>query len=112
MNRQIIALVSGLFALIPVAASAQTAESGPDFAYRHPGRTQVVFNIERAKWIVDQRLKDGDFTVPQADAIKAEADGIHGEEQFFSSRHGGRLTIAEQNKLNAEVSQLLRQINA
>ena len=111
MNRQIIASACIFFALIPAVASAQAVESDPDFTFKHPGRTLVVFNIERVKWIVDQRFKDGDFTARQAHAINLEADGIRGEEELFSSRHGGHLTIAEENKLNAQVSQLLRQIN-
>jgi len=112
MNKQIILTTAFALFLIPAFASAAPAESNPDFAFQHPARTQVVYRVERIKWIVDQRQQAGDFTRHQADALKAEADGIHAEEKFFATRHGGRITATEQKRLNWEVDQLFRQINA
>jgi hypothetical protein len=111
MNKQIILSTAFALLFIPTLASAATTESGPDFAFRHPVRTEVVYRVERIKWIVDLRQQAGDFTHRQADALKAQADGIHAEEAFFASRHGGRITVAEQKRLNWEVDQLYRQIN-
>ena len=93
------------------AAPAATTEDGQDFAFKHPARTQIVYRIERVKWIIDQRQQDGDFTDRQAAALKTQADGIRGEEQFFSSQHSGRLTTAEVTRLNSELNDLAKRLN-
>ena len=119
MNKSIIASAAIILAIaIPLLASAVSAapatipEEGQDFAFKHPARTQIVYRIERVKWIIDQRQQDGDFTDRQAAALKTEADGIRGEEQFYSSQHSGRLTTAEVMRLNSELNGLAKQLSA
>ncbi len=101
-----------LAAFIPSIAFADPVARDKDFAFHHPARTQVVYRVERIKWLVDRRLRDGDITEHQARALKGEADGIRGEEIYLASLHNERLTIAELKRLNWELNNLVRQLNA
>lgn len=113
MNRStILSLAIYAAAFVPVAAMAAPTDTASDFAFRHPARSQVIYRIERIKWIVDARERAGDFTEKQAVALRAQADGIQGEEQYLATLHGGRLTGAEQTKLNRDLDGLFRQLNS
>jgi hypothetical protein len=111
MNKSV--LLSAAFmlaAFIPAVAFAEPFDK--DFAFHHPARTQVVYRVERIKWLVDRRLHEGDITEHQAKALRAEADGIRGEEIYLASLHNERLTAVEQKKLNWELDGLARQLRA
>ena len=100
--------ITALFAGI---AAAET-ESRDDFAFQHPLRTEIAYRIERVKWAVEKRIEAGDFTTKQAAAIRAQADRIRGEADYFASQHGGRLSDLEVRRLNWEINQLAARIGA
>ena len=113
MNKSV--LLSAVFvmaAFIPAVAFAAPIGQDNEYAFQHPARTLVLYRIERFKWVVGKREAQGDYTRRMADALRAEADGIRGEEELFATQHGGRLTNGEVIRLNNEMNNLDRQLNA
>jgi hypothetical protein len=80
-----------------------------------------VNGVEAKKWTITQRQealsseinkgqKSGDLTLKEADALRGEASGISEKIEKMKSNNGGKLSYADENKVEKSLNKLSQRI--
>lgn len=76
----------------------------------HPRRAEVNKRLSNQNRRINQGVKSGTLTKPQARQLHREDHQIRQEERDMASQNGGHITKQEQRTLNAQENQVSRQI--
>jgi len=76
----------------------------------HPRRVQVNQRLANQNRRINQGVKNGTLTRPQAAQLHKDDRQIRQEERDMASQNGGHITRQEQRTLNAQENQASRQI--
>lgn len=108
MNALLIKLGSAALALGTIVATAAPSFADNCFAWRHPGRAEVL----RRDFGLNREINgDYGFLRRHYGQLRAEDRGIFRQEQRDAFRNGGYLTPAQYRHLNWEENRLQGQIN-
>ena len=76
----------------------------------HPRRTEVNKRLGNQNRRIDQGVKNGTLTKPQAAQLHKDDRQIRQEERDMASQNGGHITKQEQRTLNAQENKVSGQI--
>jgi hypothetical protein len=96
--------------LAVVLAGATGASADTDWQAHHPRREEVNNRLARQNHRIRVEHREGELTGRQARELHAEDRGLRNQERFYASRNGGRITRAEQHRLNREENGVSGQI--
>ena len=98
--------------ILGASASAAMAGEANDTTWQknHPRREQVNHRLANQNHRINQEVKEGELTKPQAAALHKEDRQIRQEERLMASQHGGHITKQEQRTLNQQENVVSKQI--
>jgi hypothetical protein len=96
--------------LVLAAGSITTASAETRFAHQHPRRAEVTSRVAVQTVRIRQERRLGEITAARAHRLHAADHRIARQENRFARRHDGRITLAEQQRLNREENHVNRQI--
>ena len=91
--------------LSPAHASGETT-----WQKNHPRRAEVNKRLSNQNSRINQGVKNGTLTKPQAAQLHKEDQQVRQEERDMASQNGGHITKQEQRTLNAQENKVSRQI--
>ena len=89
---------------------ASSAMADGKWARNHPRRDQVNDRLHNQNNRINNELKEGEITKPQANTLHNEDHQIRQEERDMASQNGGHITKSEQNVLNQQENGVSKQI--
>jgi hypothetical protein len=101
-----------LAALGLAAALAGTTAASADTPWQahHPRREEVNHRLMMQNHRITQERREGEISRGRARDLRAEDQGLRGQERYFASHHHGHLTRFEQRRLNRDENGVSRQI--
>jgi hypothetical protein len=111
-NASAIAALTFIIGVLGAAASSAMAGEANDTTWQknHPRREQVNQRLANQNRRINNEVKEGDLTKPQAKALHKEDRQIHQEERLMASQNGGHITKQEQRTLNQQENAVSKQI--
>ncbi len=92
--------------LLAIAGSVRAQNPGNpvggEFAVKHPRRNQVNKRVRNQRGRIDQGVKNGSLTAPQAQQLRGNERAIKQQEHAEVNANGGYLTKAQKRQLNQE----------
>jgi hypothetical protein len=81
---------------------ASVASAQDDYAANHPRRAEVQARVEHQHDRIDRRLADGEISGARAHRLHRADYRIARQEHRFAMHHHGRISRAEQARLNRQ----------
>jgi hypothetical protein len=105
--RSVLSVVAVSLALSGIAGNAMAEDQ---WQKDHPRRTEVNKRLGNQNHRINNEVKDGQISKPQAAQLHGEDHGIRQEERTMASHDGGHITKADQRALNQQENAVSQQI--
>ncbi len=100
MNRSATAVIAAVIGILSVSITSASAETA--WERSHPRRDQVNDRLAHQDARINHEFREGELTRWQARHLHAEDHTIRAEERRMAFFHHGRITRAEQARLNRQ----------
>jgi hypothetical protein len=95
---------------LALAFGGVSAASAQDFAQTHPARAEVNQRLENQNDRIHAERAQGEIGPAKAARLHAADRRVRMQERRYAANHGGRISRAEQHRLNREENHISRRI--
>ncbi|EGD57476.1 hypothetical protein Y88_3786 [Novosphingobium nitrogenifigens DSM 19370] len=106
MKSKLILALAGAASLLTFATPSMAA----DWGQRHPRQAEVLAREHHQIHRINAERRRGEITGREARALRASDRAIARQDRAYARANGGRITRAEQHRLNAEENATSRAI--